>query len=267
MRAMLGADFAATRLDPMRLAQPITEAEKAVAPGRVRLGPDWFAFLSNWMTEWERTLEPKWRDKILAGIDSLDCMPLGLRTGVNLVMGYNPETGRLHQLSEEAGVYNLATIMGGAQVIFEFNDMLEDERWNRMWMQYCRLYDAPKDVLLRDMETGGEGADARYACRAQGGPRLAGYVYMKTGNKAFGEEAIRQLLPRRGGSPISAQIIDGPAVLKPVDEIPFISTNGAAQSGLNMIEVLEMCADILPHDLPATEAAPAGPPRRRGDGG
>jgi hypothetical protein len=36
-------DEVASKLDPMRKAQPITEAEKKY-PGRIRVGPDWLAF-------------------------------------------------------------------------------------------------------------------------------------------------------------------------------------------------------------------------------
>jgi len=73
----LQADFRATEYDPMRLAQPATAAEKKIAPGRVRLGPDW---LPSWATGWrsgKRTGDTKWRDKILAGVRSLGEMPLG----------------------------------------------------------------------------------------------------------------------------------------------------------------------------------------------
>ena len=42
----------------------------------MRIGPDWFALAGNWMTEWERTGETKWRDRILAGVDSIMAMPL-----------------------------------------------------------------------------------------------------------------------------------------------------------------------------------------------
>ena len=71
-------------------------------------------------------------------------MPLGLRTGRNLVFGYDPETGKLYELNDEAGSYNLATIMGGAEVVFELNQMLDDPRWQKLWLQYCRLYNAPR---------------------------------------------------------------------------------------------------------------------------
>src|SRR4029079_1007795 len=42
------ADGMAAKLDPMRKAAPPTEKEKEY-PGRVRVGPDWLAFVGNWM--------------------------------------------------------------------------------------------------------------------------------------------------------------------------------------------------------------------------
>ncbi len=76
-------DEVASKLDPMRKAQPITEAEKKY-PGRVRVAPDWLGYAGNWMIEWERTGDTKWRDKIMAGVNSMYDMPYWMRTGKNL---------------------------------------------------------------------------------------------------------------------------------------------------------------------------------------
>jgi hypothetical protein len=257
----LQADFRATEYDPMRLAQPATAAEKKIAPGRVRLGPDWLAFLGNWMAEWERTGDTKWRDKILAGVRSLGEMPLGLRSGRNLVFGYDPATGKLYQLSEDPGTYNLATIMGGAEVVFELNQMLDDPQWQKLWLQYCRLYSAPADVIRKDMTTWAEGADAAYVRDG----RLAAYVFTKTGNPAFKQAGIDTLLGGarpgggRGGVP---HPITGPDVLNPVDEAGY-GTNGAAQNGLETITILGMVGQFLPAEFPPQTETPAG----RGRGG
>jgi hypothetical protein len=247
MREMLNADFKTIDYDPMRLAQPITAAEKKIAPTRVRLGPDWFAFVGNWMTEWERTGDTKWRDKILAGVESLNAMPLGLRSGKNLVFGYDPATGKLYQLSDVAGVYNLATIMGGAEVVFELNLMLDDPRWDKLWLQYCRLYNAPKDVIVRDMTTGTEGADAKYVRDG----RLASYVYYKTKNEAFLKAGVDALLRTgRGERQRTLRHVAGAEVLNPVDE-GLGGTNGAAQQGLETIMMLGLIGDHLPAEFPA----------------
>lgn len=263
MREMLNADYKTIDYDPMRLAQPITDAERKIAPTRVRLGPDWLAFLGNWMTEWERTGDTKWRDKILAGVESLNAMPLGLRTGKNLVFGYDPATGKLFQLSDEAGVYNLATIMGGAEVVFELNLMLDDPRWQKLWLQYCRLYNAPKDVLERDMKTGTEGGDAAYVRDG----RLAAYVYFKTKNEAFQKAGVDALLrtARGGFRNRTLQRVAGADVLNPIDE-GYAGTNGAAQSGLETIAMLGLVGDRLPAELPPADPKEPnrGPRGRRG---
>ena len=253
MHEMLNADFKTIDYDPMRLAQPITDAERKIAPTRVRLGPDWFAFLGNWMTEWERTGDPKWRDKILAGVESFNAMPLGLRTGKNLVFGYDPAQGKLYPLNDEAGVYNLATIMGGAEVVFELNQMLDDPRWQKLWLQYCRLYNAPKEIVERDMKTGTEGGDASFVRDG----RLASYVYFKTKNEAFLKAGLDALLRTGRGDNHgrSLQHIVGPNVLNPIDE-GLGGTNGAAQSGLETITMLGFVGDHLPREFPVKEKKP-----------
>jgi hypothetical protein len=263
MHEMLNADFKTVDFDPMRLAQPATAAEKKIAPTRVRLGPDWLAFLGNWMTEWERTGDTQWRDKILAGVESLSTMPLGLRTGKSLVFGYDPKTGKLYQLNDEPGTYNLATIMGGAEVVFDLNQMLDDARWHKLWLQYCRLYTAPREVLVKDMTTGTEGNDAAFVRDG----RLAAYVYTQTENRAFAQAAIDALIERarggrggRGGG--TPRKIAGPDSLNPIDESGSMGTNGAAQNGLETITMLGMVGDLLPAELPPPD--PNQP--ARGDG-
>jgi hypothetical protein len=247
MREVVNVDYKVAEVDPMREAQPETERERKY-PARVRLGPDWFAFAGNWMTEWERTGDTKWRDKINAGLDSIAAMPLGVRSGKNLVYGYDPATGRMYQVSDEIGDYNLATIQGGAEVVFELNGLVDNPGWSKAWLQYCRLEKAPRAVVEKDMKTGAEGMDGSFA----GPGRLAGYAYMKTRDPAFARVAVAGIL---GGNrapeqhPYVSRHIGGPDVLNPIDET-VVSTNGAAQTSLTAFEVLEMCADQLPASVP-----------------
>jgi hypothetical protein len=53
-------------------------------------------------------------------------------------------------------------------------------------------------------------------------------------------------------------------VLNPLDESARVGTNGAAQAGLLAIEILELCADQLPTEVPpAPRRAEGGPGGRR----
>lgn len=282
MHANVHADLAVIRYDPMREAQPVLPQDPKV-PGRMRIGPDWFALVGDWMTEWERTGDTRWRDRILAGVDSIMQMPYWLRSGVrdglnpdipaggigplkgggSMTVGYDPATGRLIPIPDplthtQVPVnYNLSTIQGGAEVMFEVIPLLHRPDFARAWLQYCRLGDAPADVLTKDRETGTEGANAQYVEKGQGGPRLAAYAYAQTHDPAYAEHAIRFGLARYGG-PIHPRIIAGPEALNPVHEAASVSTNDASQSSLQTIEILALCADRLPNELPPP------PPRRFG---
>jgi hypothetical protein len=224
------------------------------------------------MTEWERTGDVKWRDKIMAGVDSMYAMPYWMRSGRNLVMGYDFNTGKLYQVSDVPGTYNLPTIQGGAEVAFELTGLLDSDKWNKMWLQYCRLGSAPAAVLIKDKTTGTEGADAsmvgeQSGANSQGTPRLAAYAYYKTKDVAFAQRAIRALAGRAGE--YVTHRVDGSDALNPLDEAPMVSTNTTAQSSLQDIEILQMCADQLPNDPlpPVTGFGGFGGRGGRGRGG
>lgn len=282
MRLMVHTDAAIAKLDPMRIASPQIPGEPQFA-ARLRIGPDWFALAGNWMTEWERTEDPKWRDRILAGVDSIMAMPYWLQTGQQnglnpdipggaigplrggggaQVVGFDLATGKLTAIRDPLtktplpASYNLATIMGGGEVMFELVPLLGRKDFATAWLQYCRIGGASAEVLTRDRTTGNEGSDARYILNEQSGPRLAAYAYAHTKSPAFAKKAIDGVLSRGGGY-ANPKLLSGPDVLNPAEEALEVSTNGAAQTGLTTIQILELCKDQLP-----TEAPVRKPPQR-----
>jgi hypothetical protein len=271
MREQLESDKAMIKYDPMRLAQPVLPQDPK-HPGRIRIGPDWYVLAGNWMTEWERSGDNHWRDRINAGVDSILQMPYWLRSGVlnglnpdlggkigplkgrgSMTVGYDPASGKLLPIPDPIEkrqvpvLYNLSTIQGGAQVMFELVPLLGRQDFATAWLQYARLGQAPGDVLLKDKITGTEGADGQYVEKAQGGPRLAAYAYAHTKNPAFARIAIENMASWRGAAP---KALAGPDVLNPTTEAPGVSTNDAAQSGLTMIESLALLGDAMPATLP-----------------
>jgi hypothetical protein len=236
MRAVVDIDYKLLEIDPMRLASPQTTP--IPYPARVRGGPDWLAFVGNWMTEWERTGDTKFRDKIVAGMDSIAGMPYGFLSGPNQLYGYDPKTGRMGAIVPDGfGAYNLTTIMGGAEVVFELNELIDHPGWRKAWREYGLLVRAPKEIVAKDRAGAGgtEGADGQYA---QYG-RLAAYAYRDTKNPALAKKAWSLVrVPT-----YAATHFDPPAVLHPLDEIPGLSTNSVSQGCLEAIEVLEMCGD------------------------
>jgi YetA-like protein len=289
MHEMIHSDVAIAKYDPMREAEPQVPGEPQFAM-RLRIGPDWFVLIGNWMTEWERTGDTTWRDRILAGVDSIVGMPYWLQTGqlngLNpdlpgggigklkgggaQTVGYDLATGKLTAIRDpltKGSVpvsYNLATIQGGGEVMFELVPLLGRKDFATAWLQYCRIGGAPAEVLTLDKTTGTEGSDAKYILNEQSGPRLAAYAYAQTKIPAFAQKAVAGML-RAGGGVAYLHQLTGPDVLKPMEESPFLGTNDAAQTGLTTIEILELCKDQLPVDAPVrVERTFFGGPNRNG---
>jgi hypothetical protein len=62
---------------------------------------------------------------------------------------------------------------------------------------------------------------------------------------AFAQKAITDLLSLGGGI-ANPHIVSRPDSLNPVEEDVWMSTNDASQTGLQTIEVLELCKDRSP---------------------
>jgi hypothetical protein len=230
MREALQADESVARYDPMRLADP-PRPEDPKFPVRIRLGPDWLALAGNWMTEWERTGNTAYRDKILTGMKCIESMPRGFRTGRNLVVGFDAATGKLTARDTSQGAYNLSTIMGGAEVMFELNLSMDDEAWKKVWLDFC----------------------ANSGTTISAG-KLQAYAYSFTKDPALAQSAVASL---RNSRSVRGGHVDPPNSLAPMDD--GTDTNGASQNSLNAIAVLEFCADKLPTDAPSETGQPGSP--------
>ena len=140
MHAQTDADTLLWHLDPMRLAEP-REKYPCSAPARLRIGPDWVAYAGNWMTEWERTGNTRYRDKIIAGMQSIAALTDGLFTG-NKALGYDPQTGRISYdgPAELRNTNHLLSIMGGFEVMNELMPMTGCKAFEQAWLDHARRY-------------------------------------------------------------------------------------------------------------------------------
>ena len=231
--------------DPMREAEPKLPGEP---PVRIRIGPDWFALAGNWMAEWERTGDKQVarQDLTLASIRFLRCLtgsrqasPKANSKALAATVGFDNATGKLTAIPNPQtnalvpANYNLATIQGGGEVMFELVPLLGRKDFEDAWLKLCRLGIAPAEVWEKDRTTHNEGADAQYVPPGQSGPRLAAYAYAKTGNVAYAKKAIAMLLAQGGGI-ANPTMSPGSDSFRPVQEDARISTNEAAQTALPM---------------------------------
>ena len=168
MSEVRDADTLLYTLDPLRLAQPRSAQYPCTAPARLRIGPDWLAYAGNWFTEWERTGNTHYRDKILTGMHSITNMPHGLFSGP-LALGYDPATGILSWEGDTAVQHtnHLCTIMGGFEFMNEMMLSIHDKPWMAAWLDHAANYRHKAKTITHNS----------FPC-----PRLGLYAYWQTGD-------------------------------------------------------------------------------------
>ena len=123
-----------------------------VYPSHARSGPDWSSLCSNWMTQWERTNDPAYRDKIMVGVEDLKHMPLRLISGPDFE--FDPHSLHLRYIGERTtGGTHLQICMGAPTIWIEMADLLQDDTWKDMLAEYGRFYFLPEKQKQR--ESGG----------------------------------------------------------------------------------------------------------------
>lgn len=240
------ADFALLEIDPLRFFYDRDSMEYST---HARSGPDWSSFCSNWMTEWERRQNTEYRDKIKTGIEDLKHMPLQLISGSDFE--YDPHTSRLRYIGERStGGCHLQICMGAAQVWIELAGLLEDEEWTKMLADFGRFYLLPPE---KQHEVSG----------GLFGERRATFPYMATAMTAFGAEYYQDenlahwswrylmdaLFEAGGREGFAPRYLENTANQKLLKEIPWISTNFAAQWCLNAIMALELIGKYMPRTI------------------
>ncbi len=235
MHAATDADQMLYTLDPMRLAEP-RGLYPCTAPARLRIGPDWLAYAGNWMTEWERTGNTKYRDKIVKGMESINALPSRIFTGP-LALGYDPATGVItSEADPKLQVTNhLMPIMGGFEMMNEMMRMLPIPEWQDTWLDYAKNY-KQKAIEL---------AHNRFRIS-----RLQAYAAYHLRDMSLAREAWYDLfhqLETAVAPPFFIHTVNPPEVPAPLEECNGISTNDAAIWSLDAIymqEVIPMDDDI-----------------------
>lgn len=229
MTEVVDSDTLLYHLDPMRLAEPRSKYP-CTAPARLRIGPDWLAYAANWMTQWERTGDTRYRDKIITGMKSIVALPSGFFTGP-LALGYDPATGVITTECDSTlqTTNHLMTIMGGFEFVNELMPVVSVDGWEEAWLDHADRY---KDMAR---------TISRNKFRVS---RLDGYAAYKKGDKKRAEDVWYTLFHQRehlpGPPKLDTEIIKAPQVLTPRSETLPLSTNDAALWSLDAIYLQEI---------------------------
>lgn len=237
-------DFSTLVKDPMG-----GHFDKQEGFSHIRTGPDWSSFVSNWMTRWERFKDEKYRDKILAGLNSIKQAPNRLASGSTFL--YNPQDSIMRYMGEGNYQYHMVVCFGGPETWFELADLLEDEELKDMLAQYGDYY-AMTPAERKEKSNGlfNETNDKawggiRFAIRM---PAYAGYWYK---NPVRMQQAMDMLAAKADmssntpgeideeGNLVYTDIEDNECVRK-IQEVEFANTNGISQWSLNYIETAKL---------------------------
>jgi len=222
------ADTLLYHLDPMRLAEP-REKFPCNAPARLRLGPDWMAYAGNWLAEWERKGDTRYRDKIITGMKSIASLRHGFFTG-NKALGYYPDSGIITYDGDPArqNTNHLITIMGGFEIMNEIMMMTDVPEFNKCWLDFALQYKQKAREISKN----------HFPVR-----RLMAYAAMKTGDKRLAQEAWDDLWHRiehRKAPRFNITTLEPPVSPATLTEGIGITTNDAALWSLDAIYMLEI---------------------------
>ena len=223
MREVLTVDETIARIQPLR-----HELVRADVPAIFRIGPDWLAMASNWMTEWERTGNTQYRDYVLTGMKCLGAMPEAFTT--EMAFRYDVKTKELFDMGKPnlpAGEF--LDLFGGDQIIAELIDLIPCPPFAEAWHQLCEKWGKnPKWKGYTKM-------------------RIAAYAANQDHDATLKDEAWQLLLACLKGADSNhfisdTRVIEGPVVPERVVETANgkLDTPGVSQWALNLLTTTEL---------------------------
>ncbi|WP_158852524.1 exo-rhamnogalacturonan lyase family protein [Saccharothrix deserti] len=241
MRDLVDADRTFLVLDPIRKirTEPYEPDPHALS---ISVTTDWSALAAAFLTEWERGGDPIARQKLVNSARTIAAMPNGFIQGSGL---YDLDTGAFAPAEPAVQVGSLGAVFGLVEMCAELVDAIDLPEFTEAWLQYCRLYNGTADE--QRAETGQAFGNQNLR---QAHSRLTAYAAARTGNATLAARAWQEFYTGHAGYPRTAPWrsvrVEGPAVLKPVDEAGFVSTNASAQYALAAIQCLALVGDHLP---------------------
>jgi len=225
------------RIPPLRKIAPRPDVKAPLA--FIRVGPDWLALASNWLAEWERTGDVRYRDYCLAGMRDIGAM--GDVFLQRAAFAFDPQTKRLMDVGEpNQKPSQFLFLFAGDQIAVELLSLIDCPPFARAWGRLCEHF------------TSGNRANWYFE------PRVTAYAANFTGRadlEARSLDLYRRLLRFGDGDYFRAipEHFDGPMVTQPAEEnpgtstfTPSIATPEVSQWAINLITMPEMLRRFAP---------------------
>ena len=200
---------------------------------KIRIGPDWLSFASNWLAEWERTGNSKYRDYCLTGMQDIGNMPEALLNRDWYY--YNIESKHL----DDAGEPNrkpgqFLFLFAGDQIAMELISLIDCPEFTKAWNNMCEQF------VLNDRTNWYYNS------------RITAYSAQTSGREDLKKRSLElyQGLLKFGDNDYfieKPEIIDGPHVTKPVilnlgksSFTPALATPEVSQWAINLMTIPEL---------------------------
>lgn len=239
MHELIDSDETLTRVFIGRKLPNAAENPPPAGAVRMEFGTSWCSLLAAWLTEWERTGDTRWRDRIVNGMTSLAALPKRWLAG-----GSNMDLASGHFLGpgDRVAFSHLNAVFGAVEVNSELLGLLDVPTYRDAWLDYCRTYNAPD----RDARVGQALGNLNLR---EGHSRLTAYAAKHLSDRAMATRAWTEFFSGENGqgmlNPLETRHVGGADVLDPIEEDPRVTTNTAAQWGLAAIQNLALVGDAL----------------------
>lgn len=202
----------------------------------VAFGTDWGAVAAAWFTEWERSGQPRYRDKLLASMASIAAQPHGFLAGGGVM---DLRTGAyVIDRDKKIDVSHLSAVFGLPEICSELIRTMPQPAFRDAWLRYCRLYNATEQEQKAEL-----GQDLGKLNLGQGHARLLGYAALQWQDKAMLARAWAQFYEGKAGlveKDLVSRRVKPPLVLAEVEEAPKVSTNAMAQWALGALGMMAL---------------------------
>ncbi len=207
-----------------------------------------------WLIEWERTLNPVYRDRLMNNMASIGEMPFGFFSVATYV---DTETGIHNTRTPNEHVGNMShlnMVFGYPEVAAELIQLFDVPAYKQAWVDYCTWYNADREAR-RDAI----GVDVRSGNLPTYYSRLTAFAAYLTDDEDLAERAWDELLgsneqPSGPFATTPTPINRGPDSLHGFEMGRFMSTNWTSEWNNAMMQSLRFIGEHLPVDDPRTHA-------------
>jgi len=208
---------------------------------RISIGTDYGATLANWLTAWERTGDPEVKGWIENSMHTV-----GNTQGGFFVNRYNydPQTRALSAPeNKHLMISHLSIMFGLPEVISELVELIEVPEFEAAWIQYGTLVNGTDDEMIAKL-----GSKLRRPGGKMPHSRVMAYAAIESGNEALKTNAAKYFFSpewNKWEPVLATKPVEIPAVLNPVEETNWVSTNDSAQWGLAAMQVSALSPDSI----------------------